>query len=872
LQVLLHCNPAFERILHVSVSEPPPNGKAAFERTPQKPVALSVIADNIAPCLRELQQWVAWEYVLKKDGDGNPYWTKILKDVYTGRNAKSNDPSTWTAFDDALAYYQAHRSTISGIGFVFSADDPFCGIDLDDGRDRDTGEILPWAASLIQEMNSYTEVSPSGTGAKIFVRATLPPKAKHCKPFKGGKIEVYDSLRYFAVTGHSLSSAPATVEPRQGEVDEFYRVVFAEAETPPDPFEVTATGTIPDDDTSLIQKAMSAKNGEKFSRLWNGDTSDYGNDDSRADLALCGLLAFWTGPDAVRIDRLFRQSKLMRPKWDEKRGGGTYGQHTIERALQDRTEFRGGQSQPGWPDPIPLGETPNVPGFPVEVLPGPMRGLVEEIAWAMNCPTDFAAVPLLTIAGGALGNSRHLAIARTHTQPPLLYTGIIAPPGTVKSPVLKLLRRPLDRVQQRYLDDWHAQMEAWGEAEQEDRGPKPILKRCIVSDVTTESLGIILCENPRGVVMVRDELVGLIAGMNQYKAGKGHDRQVYLALWSGDTIVIDRKSDKDRQGAPLYVADPFTAIVGCLQPAVLDRLRGEPVRGVPPPDDGFLDRFLLVYPADMRAAGERWRDVAQQRLDGWQDTVERLLALHMVDQDGDQPRPHFVRLTTCGRDAWQRFTQADADEINGADFPPHLRGPWSKLRGYAARLALIVHYLRRASGEMTGDDVDGESMDRAAKLVAYFKAHARKVYAVMDADPRIAEARKVFRWIVARRLRRFQKRDAFQSLKGTFRTVEALDPVLSLLEKHALIRPELTPDPTGRGRKPSPFYEVHPRLHQLDPHNSHNSQNWPSDPNSGNCGNCEDHSGGNESSPATGEHHSRDHDVEGSGVPQEGEL
>src|SRR6185369_303459 len=94
------------------------------------------------------------------------------------------------------------------------------------------------------------------------------------------------------------------------------------------------------------------------------------------------------------------------------------------------------------------------------------------------------------------------------------------------------------------------------------RGPRPVLKRCVVSDVTTESLGIILCENPRGVVMIRDELVGLVAGMNQYKGGRGHDRQVYLALWSGDTIVIDRKSDKSRQGAPLYVTDPFAAIVG----------------------------------------------------------------------------------------------------------------------------------------------------------------------------------------------------------------------------------------------------------------------------------------------------------------------
>jgi hypothetical protein len=507
---------------------------------------------------------------------------------------------------------------------------------------------------------------------------------------------------------------------------------------------------------------------------------------------------------------------------------------------------------PAWPDPIPLGDLPDVPAFPVDALPGQIADLVEEIAWAKNCPPDFGGVTVLALAGGALANSRHLAITKSHTQSSLLYAAIIGLPGTVKSPVLKTLRRPFDRVQQRYLADWEAEMETWNATEKKERGPRPVLKRCVVSDATTESLGIVLQENPRGVVMIRDELVGLIAGMNQYKAGKGHDRQVYLALWSGDTIITDRKGDASRQGAPLYVADPFAAIVGCLQPAVLERLRGESVRGVPPPDDGFLDRFLVAYPADLPATGEQWREVSQEALDAWQKVIERLLGLSMVEQPDDRPRPFYVHLTPCGRDAWVRFTQAHADEMNAPNFPMYLRGPWSKLRGYGARLALIVHFLRWAVGEATGEDVDGESLDRAAKLVAYFKAHARKAYSAMDADPRIAETRKLYRWLAANELRRFSKRDAYQALKGTFRTVAALEPVLALLERHALIRPEPTADHTGRGRKTSPFYEVHPRLPEVDPHNSHNPQNQPVTPDSGDCGNCGDRPGGEES-PAGGE-------------------
>ncbi len=106
------------------------------------------------------------------------------------------------------------------------------------------------------------------------------------------------------------------------------------------------------DDAELLRRARASANGEKFANLWDGDTSDYANGDnegrSEADLALCSLIAFWTGPDEDRIDGLFRQSGLMRPKWDERHygDGRTYGQGTIEHALAGRYEFWNGPRQP----------------------------------------------------------------------------------------------------------------------------------------------------------------------------------------------------------------------------------------------------------------------------------------------------------------------------------------------------------------------------------------------------------------------------------------------------------------------------------------------------------------------------------------------
>lgn len=466
-----------------------------------------------------------------------------------------------------------------------------------------------------------------------------------------------------------------------------------------------------------------------------------------------------------------------------------------------------------WPDPIPLAAVPDVPPFPVHVFPAPIRALVEEIAWALNCPTDYAAVPVLTLTGGALANARQLAIKRHHTQSACLYAAYVGRPGTTKSAPLKLLRRVFDATQARWRAEWEREMECWREAEEDERGPKPLLRRCVVSDTTTESLALILGDNPRGLVMIRNELAALMTSMNQYRSGgAGHDRQVYLNLWDGDPIVIDRKSDKARDGAPIVAADPFTAITGTLQPDVLAQLRGIARGGEPPPNDGFFDRFLIAYPKDLPAVGEEWRDVSDDALHAWERLIGRLLGLSMTTTDDGRLRPVFVHLTADGRQAWERFTREHAAEMNAADLPKGLFGVWAKLKGYGGRLALILHFMRWGLGEATSEDVDGVSLDRAAEVVGYFKAHARKVFAEMDTDPKTAAARKVLGWIVGGGRRRFTRRDVYQGVKGTFKTVDRLRDTLALLEQHGFVRERGPAARPGPGRKPSQEMEAHPTL------------------------------------------------------------
>lgn len=161
----------------------------------------NISAEYIPDELKERPQWVLW----KPCGNSSKMPFQV-----SGNPAKSNDPSTWTTFGEVLAAYD--RGGYIGIGYVFSEDDPFCGIDLDGCRYVGKGEISDWAQKVIDRLGSYSEISPSGSGIKIFVRGKLPlssGKNKKLPQFggEGGKeagIEIYDHGRFFAVTGQQL--------------------------------------------------------------------------------------------------------------------------------------------------------------------------------------------------------------------------------------------------------------------------------------------------------------------------------------------------------------------------------------------------------------------------------------------------------------------------------------------------------------------------------------------------------------------------------------------------------------------------------------------------------------------------------------------
>jgi len=309
----------------------------------------------IPQTLRDLPRWVGWHF--KWDG-GRGKWTKVLRDPNTDcrQNAKSNDPATWSDFGTACqaanAAYDRRPNSIDGLGFVFNGDGIF-GLDIDGCRNPETGELSELAQTIVATFGTYSEISPSGMGIKLFGRGTLPEGKGRKVNLPDGQheLELYDRGRYFTVTGQTVDGTPTEVNECRTALAALMAEHFpaAQPDSPPKKKQSRRTATAKASaGQSLSDQQIIDYIRRKHSALWEGSTDGHGGDDSRADLALCNLIAFFAGPDRERIDGLFRQSGLMREKWNRT----DYSGWTIDKALEGRTEYygnrqeRNGQSEP----------------------------------------------------------------------------------------------------------------------------------------------------------------------------------------------------------------------------------------------------------------------------------------------------------------------------------------------------------------------------------------------------------------------------------------------------------------------------------------------------------------------------------------------
>ena len=423
-------------------------------------------------------------------------------------------------------------------------------------------------------------------------------------------------------------------------------------------------------------------------------------------------------------------------------------------------------------DGAPATSSVTVLPFPVDIFPDALQQFAIQAAQSLSCAPDLVAVQMVAACGTAIGGSRTLEAKSDWREPPCLYVAIVAPPGGSKSPAKALVCAPLERRQNQLKHQYKQELEAYEAYEaainahlppamtaysappsqiapcggpmpassivQPTSPSKPILQRVTTGDATTESLALLLRDNPRGFIMSNDELAGWVRSQNQYRGGKGADRQFYLSVWAGQPLIIDRKGKEST-----IVPHPFLNVMGGIQPDMLPLLADEKGRA-----DGFLDRILFAFPETIPAQHWSEHTVDAQVKQQWSDTLQILFNLEMQHiEDEGIDRPQIVNFTTDGNAAWIEWFNSHTDEINSPALDAALKGPWLKLKSYFLRLGLVIHFCRVACGEVDSEDVDAESVARTVRLIDYFKSHARKVYRHLPLDAGDRRVEQVISWI-----------------------------------------------------------------------------------------------------------------------------
>jgi hypothetical protein len=383
------------------------------------------LLDNIPDLLKEKDHWVCWRYELSTKGK----WTKVPYQAQRpSSKASTTDPQTWNPYETAVRTYR--KGGFDGIGFCFAHEGGLVGFDLDGVITG--GEIDPWAETIFA--NTYREISPSGCGVKGFFWGTLPgPGFKRSGVGPGGQfgLEMYDAGRFFTVTGDILEDCREILVVDPQALD----VIYEQYRTKPHETNGdTPHGAPLASDEELIKIARwlppcsGFPGGTWFSQLFDHGKFTRGTW-SDADWSLCCMLAWLGNRDPEFVDRVFRRSQLMRPKWDESRGKTTYGTRTVAKAIACTAEVYAPRNEGGdssyssfnsstpykIDDSAPVSvEAPAWPAPPHEcVYFGVMGDFVREIEPHTESDPFGLLVQGLIMAGNLIGRSPYFVVEAT---------------------------------------------------------------------------------------------------------------------------------------------------------------------------------------------------------------------------------------------------------------------------------------------------------------------------------------------------------------------------------------------------------------------------------------------------------------------------
>ncbi len=530
--------------------------------------------------------------------------------------------------------------------------------------------------------------------------------------------------------------------------------------------------------------------------------------------------------DAISVIRTYEQLDPFPTSWTDAQ---------IVKRLRDaeRTVERGEALRPRGKRLTVRGDKaavdpPIVPAFqpfPVDCLPEPVASFVRECSLAIGCDPAFIAIPLLVGFASAVGNARRIRLKRGWTEPCVLWAALIAESGEMKSPALELALRAVRQRQERLMREHAEQMRQYErelevhERHKADRKnskecseplpeapTQPRCRRCWADDVTIEALAVLLQQNPRGLLLIKDELAGLLHFDRYAKHGRGAEVSRWLEMHGGRALIVDR-----RASGTVCVPRAGVSVVGGIQPGPLRRALGREHR-----ENGLAARIFMCMPP---RRGKRWTDddidPASEAIIG--RIFEGLYELESARDEYGEECPVVLGLTPAAKTVWVRYYDAHAAEQT--NLTGDLAASWSKLYGGAARLALVLHCVRQIANDprnpplLDPNAIDQHSMKAAIRLAQWFAHEARRLFAVLQETESHTQQRQLVELI--------QRRGGVVSVREWQRvrnhsSAAAAEAELELIVENGSARWEPS-EPGGRGGRPSKRLVLNPPARAADP-------------------------------------------------------
>lgn len=795
----------------------------SFDTSPRVSTFTPMHLAMVPAKLCRVAQWVNWRgKKVPVQPDGMP--------------ASSTDSDTWHTFHDVVGAMHRH----DGIGFVFSADDDFLGIDLDGCRNPSTGILEPWASAIVERFpDAYVEVSPSKTGVKIFcvsgVQLEHGLTYKVPEPDKYGKkpaIEIYSQGRFFAVTGEYLPGYERMRDCTDA-VGQLVEEVKAKKDAPkpkkPEPMPYAQTWSDMPSGSRVIDRARAY-----IAKMPSAISGQRGHDATYA-VALAVYNGFALDErDAWQL--LCEYNQTCRPPWSQPELRHKLADAQKQGAITGRGYLLDGGSQ-NEKNTTVLDKTPKnieknevlsridsrksrkttiperlayVP-FPSKELPKPLADYIEQLSEEMCCDASFVALPLLAGLAAAIGNRATLRLRKSWRVPSVLWCVVVAGSGSVKSAPAKKALEPLDRHQMRLLKAYD---EAMSEHEKQmieyekdlaeykrskenlqvpEQPVAPILERVVINDTTIEALGARLNDNPKGLLVSHDELSAWFCSFERYS--KSNDSAKWLEFYSASQSIIDRA----KSPRPHVIPRAFVGVTGTIQPGVLRKHLTSDYKS-----SGLAARLLFAMPPKQV---KQWPDseVEESVEKAVADIFDKLLAVEMpVDDDGN-PFPATVIPDTTALDLFKNYYNRHNRESVSLD--EDLGAAYAKLEEVAARLALVIHCVRYALGEVNSlYSLDVASMAAGIELTEWFKQEAKRVYAVLADDDVAFENRQVIQWIEAQG-RPVTIREVYRAHRNKFQSQEEVELLLNKMVREGVATSE-TDTPTEQGGRPVTTYSL----------------------------------------------------------------